>query len=290
MLDLLGLSHLDDTDGSSLQRYTKNPDGSYLEDDMAIVQHMDRTYPHDNTTYAGEAPGRQLNYMVLKDNFKLMITKRAESALTDMLFDLENDPYEENNLLGEEADKADIQTIGVAEYLKVKLVEWMYDKDGEKGYYSTTKYFGSRPGKEMESPIKEVKKRRTWPEVDLWVSHSELIFRGKAAKVDDGFRRIEYVYVGRTTRGSLSIDSVEVVGRDADFFMVVVPDEAKSIGRDEHVKIAVQFHSESKSSLQDLVAVINIKGTFDDESTFGRVVKVRGTLPADSNLDESDSF
>ena len=78
--------------------------------------------------------GAKKNFMVRKGSYKLMVTKLAGSLRKDMLYDLDNDPYELHNLLLH-PNGTTMEVVGKAEHLKCLLLEWMERMDGP-GYYS----------------------------------------------------------------------------------------------------------------------------------------------------------
>ena len=73
--------------------------------------------------------GKEPNFMITKGTYKLIITKLANSTLTDMMFDHEQDPYEMNNLLTNQTTRHNLDVIGKAEHLKALLYEWMVSAD-----------------------------------------------------------------------------------------------------------------------------------------------------------------
>jgi len=63
------------------------------------------------------------NYMIVKDGWKLMIPYSKESKVLNALYNLNVDPYEMNNLLGNNPDKYEYQQ--KAEDLRQCLLEWL---------------------------------------------------------------------------------------------------------------------------------------------------------------------
>lgn len=65
--------------------------------------------------------------MIRTKNWKLMTTHRSEGPDVDVLFDLQNDPYELNNLLGKNPDRFNYKDI--VEELRANLVGYLKDID-----------------------------------------------------------------------------------------------------------------------------------------------------------------
>ena len=107
-----------------------------------------------------------------------------------MLFNLDEDPAETNNLLGLNADTASDSVIGKAEHLKAMLFKYLVD--------------GNHPA----APA--VQQRRTWRELPFWLESSSIAFRDLLA---DG-TRTEYLYLGTKVGEAVS---VSVVGSDGHF-------------------------------------------------------------------------
>jgi arylsulfatase A-like enzyme len=63
------------------------------------------------------------NYMIVKDGWKLMIPFSKESKVINAMYNLNEDPYEMNNLIGLNPDKAKYKD--KAEELRESLLEWL---------------------------------------------------------------------------------------------------------------------------------------------------------------------
>lgn len=63
------------------------------------------------------------NFMVLKDGWKLMIPYSKSSTVLNALYDLNTDPYEMNNLIGNNPDRANYKE--KTEELRACLLEWL---------------------------------------------------------------------------------------------------------------------------------------------------------------------
>lgn len=209
-------------------------------------------YPKDDVTFKGKG-GAYLNFAVIMDDMKLMMTKSADSDLMDMMFNLRTDLNEKRNLLGHNAAQATDLTIGRAEYLKIMLLKWMMAKDRKGGYYSDpkTSVLGS-------SDIEQIRRRRTWPEIDLWTSHSPVVFQGRPEKVLNRFKATRKLYIGHTTPGSLIIESIVKSGRTARFFSVKNFSNGRSIMQGNYLILKVCFESDWRSSFTGLAASITI--------------------------------
>jgi len=67
--------------------------------------------------------GDEPNYMIVKDNWKMFIPYNADSKTIDVLYDLQKDPYEMNNLLGNNPKRA--MFTAKANELKQDLLKWL---------------------------------------------------------------------------------------------------------------------------------------------------------------------
>jgi len=63
------------------------------------------------------------NYMIVKDGWKLLIPYSVTSTVINAMYDLNTDPFEMNNLLGNNPDRAEYQD--EAEDLRASLVAWL---------------------------------------------------------------------------------------------------------------------------------------------------------------------
>jgi arylsulfatase A-like enzyme len=211
ILDYLNAGTFDNSDGKSLRPFIEDTRYNRDYDEEALVTEWDYRAPQENGTLQ-RLFGGETNFLSLKLPWKLMLTKNASSARLDMLFNLETDPYEMNNLVGINGDSAGDGIIGKAEHLKALLIEWMQWMDGPKKLYSDPAY-----NLEGAGDITEIKTRRKWRRLDIWVSDTSIRV-GKP--VHDGTRYIrnEYLYLGRTTAGVLTVDSIRLEGSDALHF------------------------------------------------------------------------
>ncbi len=75
------------------------------------------------------------NYMVVKNGWKLMIPYTIKSDVINVMYDLNTDPHEMNNLLGSNPERA--QYLDKAEELRSCLLEWLAEKNSIH-YYSVS--------------------------------------------------------------------------------------------------------------------------------------------------------
>lgn len=95
-------------------------DGLSLRD---VIENKKSTRPDYVVTewnYRGDA---EPNYMIIKNGWKMFIPQTETSRVIDVLFDLNKDPFEMNNLLGSNKEK--LKYSAKVEELKRDLVEWL---------------------------------------------------------------------------------------------------------------------------------------------------------------------
>jgi hypothetical protein len=183
--------------------------------------------------------------------------------------------------------------VGKAEHLKVLLVEWMQRMDGPHQVYSSNRWDLGR-GK---GAIREIELRRTWREVDLWVSDAVLsfgppVFVGRGAEVEkeeevvgggggEGHRgaylRNEYLYMGRTTPGVVHITDIRVVGPNASLFAVDATNA--TLSRNRHIRVKVSLSSVEPVDYSQLQATLQIANNANDVHH----VEIRGETDASSH-------
>jgi len=226
ILDYLGYSSSDKSDGTSVRKFIENTSVNDKYDERVVISEWDFRKPVSRKSF-DRSLGHETNFMVLKGSYKLMMTKLAEATRLDMMYNMKNDPYEINNLVGLNGDIASDETIGKAEHLKCLLLEWMERMDGP-GYYSSPLFSDSFIGpysngiKESEGDIIEITKRRKWRELNFWISDYILEF-WKPVWKENRYIQNEYIYFGRTTPGFLRIDQIAIIGKDAGLFSVEMP-------------------------------------------------------------------
>jgi arylsulfatase A-like enzyme len=231
VLDYSGASpSLDNTDGTSLRRWIEKTSFNGAFDEGVVVVESDPV-----PSKVGSEP----NFMVRKGPYKLMMPRLANSSVIDMLYNVEADPFEMDNLLGTSAD--DSSVIGKAEHLKILLLEWLQRHDTDDRYFSSNVYnHGIGRG-----DVAEIASRRTWTALPYWQSDSSVTF-GSPAAVGSEFIRNEYVYVGGH---GLRVSGVVVGGPDASFF-----DAQVDLQRSDYTRIKVSFRSSDVASAESLVA------------------------------------
>jgi hypothetical protein len=260
ILDYLGVpSDLNRSDGHSLRRYIEGTSWNQLYDESTVVAELDRRIPDSKNTFTGSL-GDIPNFMIRKGNVKLIVPRKRDSPVRDMMYDLANDPFEMTNLL---SDGASNEVIGQAEHLKALLAEWLRRKDTDQNLYSSNKWnLGEGRG-----DVAEVQNRRTWRELQYWQSGTVLEF-GKPVLVDrTSYMRREFLYVGRTSEGKLSIDSIYLRGRDASYFSLSgKAGHRYRIKQNQSLRIGVTFQSQAPMRIADLDAEIVIANDVTGES------------------------
>jgi len=210
ILDYLGASEYDDSDGKSLRRFIENSNYNESIDDEAIITEWDFRLPLEQGGLARPL-GSESNFLIRKGRYKLMLTKLASSSRLDMMYDIDADPYEMSNLVGNNGMSASDAVIGKAEHLKCLLIEWMQRMDGGTNHYYSNPFWNNGEGM---GDIAEITARRKWKTLDIWVS-DPAVKVGLPVDVDGQLTRNEYIYLGRTTAGTLTISNITVEGADA---------------------------------------------------------------------------
>lgn len=261
ILDLLGASEFDSSDGESLRRHIMGTSYNRYYDETTVVAQIERRY-FDGKTMVGAFAGTP-NFLIRRGPFKLMLPRHRDSGILDVLYDLSKDPAEMHNLLGQRGNLANDDVIGKVEHLKALLVEWLMRKDGSNGYFSDPEY-NMNIG---DGDIEEIRNRRTWRHVDFWRSEGAIVL-GTPALKDGKYVRREYLYVGRTKPGILVIRDVTIKGDDASFFTV---DTSQAVVKqNEHVRIKVSFSSASVPSAS-LSAYIQFRSNLEE----GKLHKIK---------------
>lgn len=102
------------SDGNSLRGLIENTDTQHGE---YVVTEWD---------YRGDVSP---NYMVVADNWKMIIPYTKESRVINAMYNLKDDPHEINNLLGNNPDRKNHQA--QAEKLRSHLLEWLQKNDSK---------------------------------------------------------------------------------------------------------------------------------------------------------------
>jgi len=110
-----------------------NSDGESLRDLIEQKQTNHGNYVVTEWDYRGPI---QPNYMIVKDGWKLMIPYTEDSKVLNVLFNLNDDPQEVNNLLGKNPDREKYND--KAEELRANLLDWL-KKNNSKHYDGVSK-------------------------------------------------------------------------------------------------------------------------------------------------------
>lgn len=293
ILDYLNVPE-DKSDGTSLRRFIENTSYNEKYDETYVVSEWDFRVPIENN-WMERALGAETNFMVFKEPYKLMITKLAKASRVDMMYKLDDDPYEMNNLLGRNAHRDDNVVVGKAEHLKCLLLEWMERHNGPGYYGGSSLYSDSNTPpftdgvQSSRGDMEEIRDRRTWPESDLWVSDrgpsSPLIFGGPFVKVSAQYVRNEYVYFGRTSPGVSRIEHVRIKGDDAGRFEIE-QDYPRNVMPGDCVRLRVMYRwHRPPDENEEIDAVIDLSYR-SGSSPFSKVVRTK--LVAGSS--ESSTF
>ena len=255
VLDYVGQPQLDQSDGKSLRSTIKG---------MTYEPYNENDYVVAEVAYGPERDiGSYPRLMIRLGRYKLMLVKQAKSDAPDMMFDLQKDPYERNNLL--DTTLMSQYLVGKAEHLKILLGEWMArNNGGAAGYYSNPKY-NLNVGR---GDIVEIRNRRTWRRVDQWQSDTPIELN-QPVFVNGKWRSNAWLYIGRTTQGDLVVRSVSVEGSGQAYFTL-----GKTSGRilsGGYMRVRISFASTIKVDPSTMKARIIIDSSVDSR----RVVPIR---------------
>jgi arylsulfatase A-like enzyme len=100
------------SDGKSLRRYLEGKNTN------------DQAYAVSEWNWRGPI---QPNLMVRTKRWKFFCPNRSDSKVMNVLYDLENDPHEVNNLLGKNPDRQ--RYVQQGEKMKAMLIEWLQQVD-----------------------------------------------------------------------------------------------------------------------------------------------------------------
>ena len=95
-------------------------DGNSLRDLIEGKETLHGEYVVTEWDYRGDVSP---NYMIVKEGWKLLIPYSIESKVINAMYDLNTDPYEMNNLIGKNPNRA--QYADKAEELRESLLEWL---------------------------------------------------------------------------------------------------------------------------------------------------------------------
>jgi hypothetical protein len=234
ILDYAGKSASDNGDGTSLRRFIEKTRYNETYDEEAVVSEWDFRKPLSATTL-DRTLGGETNFLIRKGRYKLMMTKLASSTRLDMMYDIEADPYEVDNLVGNDGMVASDDVIGKAEHLKCLLVEWMERMDGPDNLYSDPVWNAGQGS----GDIAEVTARRKWKTLNIWVSDTAVEV-GLPVEVSEQLTRNEYIYLGRTTSGTLNVSSITVEGADASL-IELSEFTSGSIAQGDHGRVKLTY-------------------------------------------------
>ena len=216
------------TDGMSLRSYIEG--GPNSRDSFVVTMWNSTDITNDYR------PSRDPAFMIRKDNWKLILSCLGSDHQLDMLFNLDEDPAELNNLIGLNGNTASDAVIGKAEHLKAMLVKYLMDAN--------------------HPAATAVLERRTWKRRAFWVESSSIEFRDVLA---DG-TRTEYLYLG-TTAGE--IISISLVGGNGHFSIRF--DSQYSHNEAGFTVVAVRFAKIQQSLPQENSTLVVRLGTSDEE-------------------------
>lgn len=219
IMDYIGAPEVDHSDGSSLRRFIEGSTNAEYDENVVVAEWDYRKPLLSNHQVLDRRIDERPSLMIRKGMYKLMVQKKAESNEIDMMFDLQSDPYEVNNLLGKNAMSASQTTLAKAEHLRCLLIDWMERMDGTEGegYYSDPLANYGEGGGDIE----ELSKRQSWRQLDFWIGDAEIKFdRIPWNASSEKFLRSEYLYLGKRTPGSITVSRVRIEGSDAHYFSV----------------------------------------------------------------------
>jgi len=228
ILDFIGANELDNSDGKSLRPFVDRKDDQVNRDydQTAAFSEWDFRKPLlTNMSALERTIDERPSFMVRKGPYKLMMQKLADSNEMDMMFDLNQDPFEVNNLLGKYSMDADEKVIAKAEHLRCLLLDWMIRLDNGQYFSDPANNYG-----EGQGDINEVRNRQKWRQIGLWSSGSmnDPLEFGHVSWTGSRFVRHEWLYLGTRLEESYVITSASIIGKDSVFFSV---DEASLVNR-----------------------------------------------------------
>ncbi len=103
-----------------LQMPEQNSDGKSLR---GLIEGTDQSHGQYVVTEWLYNEDKQPAYMILKDNWKMFVPYTAESTVINVLYNLNDDPYEMNNLLGKNPERTKYET--KANELRDDLLSWL---------------------------------------------------------------------------------------------------------------------------------------------------------------------
>jgi hypothetical protein len=175
-----------------------------------------------------------------------MMQKLASSQQLDMMFQLDDDPFEMSNLLGLNGMTAANSTIIQAEHMRCLLLDWMSRLDGPVGYYSDPEAnYGQGNG-----DISEIRDRQSWTAIGFWTSAGDtgVLEMGKVSWTGEAFVRHDWLYMGtRIFEQTIEVSSMMFTGQDANLFSVDASTPLE-FGHKACVPIRISFSSSTSLS------------------------------------------
>jgi hypothetical protein len=107
-------------------------DGTSLR---GLIEGTDEEHGQYVVTEWNSSGDKDPNYMIVKDGWKLLIPYSITSTVINAMYDLNTDPLEINNLLGNNPERS--QYLNKAEDLRTSLLEWLA-KNNSVHYYSVS--------------------------------------------------------------------------------------------------------------------------------------------------------
>lgn len=175
------------SDGTTLRRLIEKKKD--IEEDNYTVAEWSKGNQVDMSSpgYQGGRDHHEPGFMIRKGDWKLLLPQYKEGGL-DMLFNLKDDPFEIENLLGDNEPSASDELLGKAEHLKSLLLQYLA---------------------RTEHPDRgEMEQRRTWRQLPFWIGDEVLRFR---PLLKDG-TRTEWLHFGSATKRVVPVDDVLVKG------------------------------------------------------------------------------
>jgi hypothetical protein len=253
ILDYVGASESDHSDGRTLRPFIEAREVNIEYDEDVVFAEWDFRKPPAEYGYlvtpssgsstsaaaVAPAPKQQVDiteledgdldrsiddrpaFLVRKGSYKLMMQKIAGTDKLDMMYNLDDDPYEVSNLIGLNGMVASNATIAKAEYMRCLLLGWMERMNGDVGYYSDpAANYGEGLG-----DISEVRNRQSWRPIGFWTSTESptglnALEFGRVAWTGLDFIRHEHLFLGTRLNETVIVTSVSFSGGDADLFSV----------------------------------------------------------------------
>lgn len=286
ILDFVGAPEMDRTDGHSLRpMIQRNNDMINRDFDQSVsIGEWDYRKPlGTDLSQLERSIDERPSFMVVKAPYKLMMQKLSDSDELDMMYNLNQDPFERNNLLGRNAMNADTGVVAKAEHMRCLLLDWMQRLDGgingDKAYFSdSANNYNDRGG-----DINEIRNRQQWKTLGLWTSaglDDPLVF-GQVSWTGSEFIRHEWLYTGNRKDESLTIVSASLTGKDSVFFSV---DEDAVIGRViernscESIRITFRANVWAETAAVDATLLLTLNYSDSDHSVTRRIPLVLGDM------------